>query len=124
AESGQDDLVEQATVSSRGATLALCLDMLGEEPFGEFGDRRRFLAGHLVGGGVGAVLDHPEQLLGFGARGLRCPGRTVPADRQLAQCGTPAGADAVVHDVALRAAALHPDTEALQLSIPYDRFGA
>ena len=57
AERRQDDLVEQPLVLGRGAALALCLGMFSNEPLGEFGDGRRFLAGDFIGRGIGAVLD-------------------------------------------------------------------
>ena len=41
--------------------LALRLGVLGKEALGEFGDRRRLLPGDLIGGRIGAVLDHAEQ---------------------------------------------------------------
>jgi hypothetical protein len=124
AELRQDDLFEQPAVFGRGAALALRVGMLGEEALGEFSDRRGFPPGHLVGGRVRAVLDHAEQRLCLFARRLGCPGRTVPADRQLAQRRAPAAAGAVVQHVALGSAALHARAKALQLGIPQHRFGA
>src|SRR5260221_3187033 len=98
----QDDPVEKLAVCARSARLALRLNMLSEEAFGEVGYGQPLLVGGLVRGRVGATLYQPEQPLRLAPRELGRPGRAMLTDRQLAHRSTPAGPDSGMQDVATR----------------------
>jgi|GEM_PF-5335340 hypothetical protein len=117
----QDDLVEQAAVLGSSPILALGVHMLGEEAGRKIGHA----LGHAPLGfhacRVGAARHKPEQSLGFRAGGVRRPGRTMLADRNLAQRRAAPGAGPVQHDVCLHIARPHAHPESGQCVIPKHR---
>ena len=118
AQCGQDDLLEQAPVFSRGAGLTLGFRVLGEEPRRQLGDGWCQLGSCLGTRGIGPFGDFGEYSQSFRACGLGGPGRTMPANRVPALL--PSRIGSILQDITDRIAVLAACRKARQPAIPYD----